>query len=270
MNQKIVIVTGASSGIGKAIAKKLITSNEYFVYCVARRIKMMEDLKGKNSAIEYLDVADEKSITALIDKVMNEKKRIDYIINNAGFGVSGPFEAIPLAEGKKIIDVNLMGAASLMQKGVRIMRKQDSGMILNVTSIVGKFAIPFSSWYCASKHALLALSESVKYELKNSNVKIVAIEPGLIKTNFFTISTKDASTMDKKYSSFYQKNADNIEDRNAFAKKSGSDPIVIANLIAKVMKKSNPNARYHAGHFSHISLFLRRILSDKLFYKICT
>lgn len=268
MSRKYAIVTGASSGIGNSTAKDLIDSKKYFVYCLSRNIEGMKNLKSRNSKIIHLDLNNIKSIEKVFLKIIKECKNIDLLINNAGYGLPGPIECIDIQDAKKCFNVNVFAPAYLMQLAMTNMRKNNKGLIINVGSVVSKFSVPFSAWYSASKHSLLSLSESAQMELKsiNSNVRIVCLNPGLIKTNFSKAAKDVFNKLKFINSKEYEGKLNEIRKQRGQMSDKGSPPEIVSKFIIKIIDIKNPNFSYHVGKYSNICLFLRKILPDKLFY----
>lgn len=187
--QRTAIVTGSSSGIGLETSL-LLSRNRIYTYATMRDlvksrevldVATKEDLPLRSL---YLDVTNKKSIQEAVDLVLKERKRIDILINNAGYSLVGAFEQLSIDEIKEEFDTNFFGAIELMQRILPIMRKQRSGRIVNISSVAGRIGFPLSSAYVGSKFALEGLSESLKYEVDDFGIKVILIEPGVIKTKF--------------------------------------------------------------------------------------
>ena len=185
-----VLVTGASSGIGAAIAQALAEEG-CLVWGTTRNLAKVATLpESLRQKVKFLamDVNDDDSVRAGVDRFLAEAGGIDILINNAGFGVFGPLEEFPLAEAKAIFETNYFGALRLIQAVVPLMREQGRGLIINVTSLAARFVIPFQVHYSATKAALSALTEGLRQELRPFGVKVVSLEPGDIKTNFNNVT----------------------------------------------------------------------------------
>lgn len=260
---KTVLITGASSGIGKATAI-LLAQNNYNVYGAARRTEKMEDLKQYGIKPIALDVTKEESIVACINQIFKEAGNIDILVNNAGFGSGGAFEDVPMEDAKYQMEVNLFGVARLIQLVLPKMRDNRFGKIVNISSIGGKIAFPLSGWYNASKFALEAISDSLRMELKQFDVDVIVIEPGGIKSEWAAIASEKMIRISGNTA---------YSDMVASAQKSTAnlnlpEPIIIAKLIKKSVEAKNPKTRYVGGHLAKPILFLRKILPDKLFQKL--
>lgn len=162
--KKVVLITGASSGIGKETAKLLIKDG-YIVYGAARRLDKMNDLKELGVTLLEMDVTNDNSMVRGIQKIIETEHRIDVLVNNAGYGSFGALEDVPISEAKYQFDVNIFGLARLTQLTLPHMRKQQSGKIVNISSMGGKFGEPHGAWYHATKFAVEGLSDSLRMEL---------------------------------------------------------------------------------------------------------
>ena len=177
------LVTGASSGLGKEIAKRLIADG-YQVYVAARRVGEMEDLRALGAQPLRMDIAREADIVAAVDTITAQTGGVDVLVNNAGFGLYGPMEEIGLDEARYQFEVNVFGPGRLTQLLLPAMRAKKAGRIINITSMGGKIYTPLGSWYHATKHALEGWSDCLRLELAPLGIDVVVIEPGLIETGF--------------------------------------------------------------------------------------
>jgi len=266
MEKKVVLITGASSGIGKETANLLVRRG-YIVYGAARRIDKMNDLKELGVKLLEMDVTNDESMVRGIQKIIETEKRIDILVNNAGYGSFGALEDVPVSEAKYQFDVNIFGLARLTQLVLPYMRKQMSGKIVNISSMGGKFGEPHGAWYHATKFAVEGLSDSLRMELKQFKIDVVIIEPGAIKSEWGGIAKENLLKVsgNTAYKNLATKHAALIDETY---KRVGSEPIVIAKTIAKAINSNNPKTRYAVGGGANLLLFIRRILSDKLFDKI--
>jgi short-subunit dehydrogenase len=263
--KKVALVTGASSGIGKETAK-LLVENGFIVYGASRRLEKMSELKDIGVKLLVLDIADDTSIVNGVAEILKNEKRIDVIINNAGYGSYGAMEDVPISEAKYQFEVNIFGLARLTQLLIPTMRSQGSGKIINISSIGGSGGEPHGSWYHATKYALEGLSDSLRMELKQFGIDVVIIKPGAILTEWNSIARENLMKVSghTAYKDLVQKhvkllaNADNM----------GSSPKVVAEKILKAVKSNRPKTRYATGRGSTIVLLLQRILSDRLLDKV--
>lgn len=229
--EKVVLISGASSGMGKETAIYL-SNKGYKVYAAARRMEKMRELEKLGITALYLDLCEDSSIRSLIDRVWRDEGRIDVLINNAGYGLYGALEDVSLYEAKKQMEVNVFGLARLTQLVVPIMRKQKKGRIVNISSVGGKIVGPFGLWYHVSKFGIEALSDALRLELAPFGIDVVVIQPGGIKTEWGDIAMKNLKK--NIQSSVYQKAILNVVESNEKHKENFSEPSIIAKLIETV------------------------------------
>jgi len=261
----VALVTGASSGIGKETAKLLIQKG-VIVYGAARRVEKMSDLKDVGVKLLAMDVTNEEEMVKGIEEILRNEGRIDILINNAGYGSFGALEDVPISEAKYQFEVNIFGLARLTQLVLPTMRKQHSGKIINISSIGGKLGEPHGVWYHATKYAVEGLSDSLRMELKQFGIKVVIIEPGSIITEWNSIAREHLLKVSGN--SDYKKLANKHANMLAQADKYGSKPIVVAKTIVRAALANNPKTRYATGGGAKLILFLRSVLSDKMFDKL--
>lgn len=263
--KKVALVTGASSGIGLDVSLALL-KKEYMVYGAARRTELMKPIEDNGGKIVYLDLCDSDSIKKCVETIVSEEGKIDVLVNNAGFGLGGSIEDIPVEEAKKQFDVNVFGLSQMIQGVLPFMRKEHSGKIINISSVAGRFSTPFSGWYHATKYCVEALSDALRMEVKNFGIKVVIIEPGMIQTDWGIIHGKNIRRFSGETA--YKENACNAAkfyEKSYVDSKKLSRPGVITDLILKAVSKKNPKARYSAGTNSGFYLFCARFLPAKLF-----
>ncbi len=266
--KKVIIVTGASSGIGKATALKLIKEG-HIVYGVARRTEKMQDLVSAGGKTLKLDVTNDKNVSEVVKKVIKEQGRIDVLVNNAGYAIYGPVEEISIDEAKQQFEVNIFGLARITQQVLPHMREAKSGKIINISSMGGKMYTLFGAWYHATKHALEGWSDCLRIELKDFGIQVVVVEPGLIGTEFGEVVAGPLQARVK--GSAYQKDLETLIEasKSAYEKPNASSPpSVIANAISEAIATEKPKTRYVAGKLAKPLLFFRKYFSDKTFDKI--
>lgn len=268
----VVLITGASAGIGKATARRLLNEG-YTVYGGARRVALMADLKQHGMRVLELDMIDEQSIAAAVQTVLSEQKRIDVLFNNAGFGMYGSIEEVSIDDARHQFEVNLFGLARLTQLVIPHMRAQKSGIIINNSSVGGKVYTPLSGWYYATKHALEGWSDCLRVELRQFGIRVVIIEPGLIHTEFGRHAIP--SMQQKSGTGPYRGLAKAITrfqgatgEDGSKRKAGGSPPVVIARVVSRAIRAKRPKTRYAAGRIAKLSLFLRKHCSDRLFDRL--
>ncbi len=267
MSRKVALVTGASSGIGYDAAIALHESGMK-VYGAARRLDKMESLKKAGVKILPLDVTDEESMVNCVETIVKESGRIDVLVNNAGYGSFGAIETVPMEEARRQIEVNVFGLARMSQLVLPYMRKKKFGRIINISSMGGKMYTPFGGWYHATKFAVEALSDCMRLELKRFGVDVVLIEPGGIKTDWGIIAAKNLKKASK--GTVYEKHAFSAANgmHSMYSSNRLSDPKIVADAILKGATAKKPKTRYLIGYAAKPGVFMRRLLSDRMFDRI--
>jgi len=267
MKQKVILITGASSGMGKETAKELIARG-HRVYAVARRIEQMQDLKELGGHPIQMDVTKEEDLQNVVDTILQHEGKIDVLWNNAGYGLYGAVEDVPVDEARRQFEVNLFGLASITQKVLPHMRKAKSGTIINTSSMGGKMYTPMGAWYHASKHALEGWSDCLRLELAPFGIDVVVLEPGIIVTGFGDVMLdnirKHSST--GAYGGLTAKLAAATE--KMYAKGQGSNPKLISKTLDKIVAARKPKTRYRVGFMAKPMVWMRVNLGDRLFDKV--
>lgn len=260
--KKVVLITGASAGIGKETAR-LLAGNGYIVYGAARRIEKMQELQSLGVRLLQMDVTSEESMVKGVQEILKAEKRIDILVNNAGYGSYGALEDVPLSEARYQFEVNVFGLARLCQLVLPTLREQHSGRIINISSIGGSFGEPHGSWYHATKFAVEGLSDSLRMELKQFGIDVVVIKPGAIVTEWNAIARENMKQVSGNtvYGNLVAKHVKMFERADGTM---GSKPIVIARVIKKAIDARRPKTRYAAGSGAKPILFLRWLLSDRM------
>ena len=261
---KVALVTGASSGIGNAIAKRLAEEG-YSVIAAARRTDRMKDLEELGIETHALDVSKEESIAALVDHIGKKHGAVDVLVNNAGFGLYGAVEDIPQADARYQLEVNLFGPARLIQLLLPAMREKRSGTIINMSSIGGKIYTPLGAWYHATKHALEGFSDCLRLELASYNIDVVIVEPGMILTEFGSVVGE--TVMKHSANGAYADMAKKLEaaGKQTYEQGGGSPPSVIADVVSQAVRAKRPKTRYAAGKYAGMLMFIRKWFSDRFF-----
>ena len=258
---KVVLITGASSGIGNAIAN-FLNEKGYKVYGTSRNPKTQPSSLFKMIALDVLDVA---SINTAIDFIIEKEGKLDVLVNNAGMGITGPVEDTPTEEMRKVFDTNLFGAIDVMKVVLPQMRIQKSGTIINITSIAGYMGLPFRGLYSATKGALELVTESVRMEVKNFGINVVNVAPGDFATN---IAAGRYHTPVFEKSAYKEKYQENLDLMDAHVD-GGMDPVEMAKVIFKIINTKNPKVHYKVGGFMEkFSIVLKRVLPDKMYEKL--
>lgn len=263
-----VLITGASAGIGKETARKLLEEG-YIVYAAARRVERMQDLGELGAIALKMDVTKEEDMVAGVERIKAERGGADILVNNAGFGLYGAMEDLPLDDARYQFEVNLFGLARLTQLVLPYMRARRAGKIVNISSVGGKVYTPMGSWYHATKHALEGWSDCLRFELRQFGIDVIIIEPGIIRTDFgrVALGPMQEHSSDTAYAGFVKRMMDSMESLESSGR-VGSPPSVIANAILKALQARRPKARYAAGQYAKPLIFLRRLLSDRMFDRI--
>jgi NAD(P)-dependent dehydrogenase (short-subunit alcohol dehydrogenase family) len=262
---KVAVVTGASSGIGEAAARRLGDAG-FTVYAVARRVDRMQSLADRGIHTMSTDVTRDDEMVALVDRVIAEAGRIDVLVNNAGYGSYGALEEVTLEEARRQVEVNLFGLARLTQLVVPHMRAQGGGHILNISSIGGKMGEPLGVWYHATKFAVEGLSDSLRPELAPFGIHVVVIEPGAIRTEWGAIAADhlESATADGPYEQQAATHARVLRSGSGEDGR-GSDPDVVAKAIVKAATATRPRTRYAVGLGAKPIMALRKVLPDRAF-----
>ena len=267
MSKKVILITGASSGMGKETAKVLINQG-HKVYTVARRIDQMQDLKEIGGFPIRMDITNTEDIQNTVDAIIAQEGKIDVLWNNAGYGLYGAVEDVPIEEARKQFEVNLFGLAAITQIVVPHMRNAKSGTIINTSSMGGKMYVPMGAWYHASKHALEGFSDCLRIELKQFNINVVVLEPGIIRTEFAGVMLNQLTQFSSKGAYANITNKLVAATKKLFESGQGSKPVVISNTISKIIQAQNPKTRYRVGMYAKPMVWLRIYMGDRIFDKI--
>jgi NAD(P)-dependent dehydrogenase (short-subunit alcohol dehydrogenase family) len=261
------LVTGASSGIGEATARRLLADG-YKVFVAARRVDRMANLASLGATLLPLDLTDDASIVAAVATIKSTAGRLDVLVNNAGYGSYGALEDVPLDEARRQFEVNVFGLARLCQLVLPMMRAQKSGKIVNVTSIGGKIWEPLGSWYHATKYAVEGLSDCLRVEVGRLGIDVVVIEPGAIRTEWAGIAREGLLQMSGNgaYAEQARRHARMLA--TADTSNLASPPEVVAKTILRAVSARRPKTRYATGGGARTILFLNKILSDRMFDRL--
>ncbi|MET9273984.1 oxidoreductase [Kribbella sp. NPDC003557] len=264
MSTPTALVTGASSGIGEATALELAQAG-YTVYAAARRVERMAHLTSSGIRPIPMDVTDDASMQAGVEKILAETGRLDVLVNNAGYGSYGALEDVPLDEARYQFEVNVFGAARLIQLVLPQLRAQRSGTIVNITSMGGRIHTPLGAWYHATKFALEAISDCLRLELKPFGIDVVVIEPGGIRTEWAGIAAGKLRAVSSTGPYAAQGNAVADSLSSESNQRRSSAPELIARTIAKAVRAPKPRTRYAVGFGAKPLIFLREVLPDRTF-----
>jgi len=268
---RVALITGCSSGIGYETAL-MLGRNGFRTFATMRNTKKSDSLQeiirkeGLDVSIQQLDVNDNASIENTINNIKNEANRIDVLINNAGFGLVGFFEDLTLDEIRDQFETNFFGVLNITKKIIPIMRLQKSGTIINISSGAGQVGFPGISAYVSTKFAIEGFSESLTYELLPYGIKVVIIEPGVIKTNF--IRNCKVSEHSVKKNSTYSTSLDKFQKNIEIMQEHATSPTDVAKVIIQVLGNSEPKQRYIVGNDVAMILEAKKNLSDNEFKKM--
>lgn len=258
---KVILITGGSSGIGKSIGEYLLQKG-CVVYGTSRN---PERYSSSSFNLLKLDVSDTFSIKETITTILDQHGRLDVLINNAGAGITGPIEEIPDVEIQRNFETNFFGPIRVIKAVLPQMRKQKSGLIINVTSIAGYMGLPYRGVYSASKGALELLTEAFRMELKDFNIQMTNVAPGDFATNIAAGRYHAPVLNDSPYKKPYGATLDLM---NAHVS-DGKDPKIMANAIYKIINTPHPKGHYKVGEFMQkFSIILKRVLPDKIYEKM--
>lgn len=262
MENKVVLITGGSSGIGKSIGT-FLSAKGCKVYGTARNPQNYPDFDAFE--LIQLDVKDIESVKSAVKQVISKAGRLDVLINNAGVGITGPIEETPHEEILKVFDTNFHGPIHMMKAVLPQMRKQGGGTIINITSIAGYMGLPYRGFYSATKGALGLITEALRMEVKDFGVTVTNIAPGDFATNIaagrYHAPVLDGSAYEDKYAQTINAINDDVD--------SAGDPIIVAEAVYKIMQQNKPKVHNPVGAFMQkFSLKLKSILPDKVYEKL--
>src|SRR5713226_4204984 len=249
-NQKVAVVTGSSSGIGFETSLTLARSG-FFTYATMRNLNNSEKIKsvatkeGLPIRVVQLNVTEDRSINDAVHSIISDVGKIDVLVNNAGYGLNGAFEDLAMEEIKAQFETNLFGVIRVSQAVLPIMRKQKSGIIINISSAAGRFGYPGESAYVSTKFAIEGLSESIVYELEPFGIRVVLVEPGPIRTNFAdgVVAAKKSQDPTSPYAEIMKK----LNAVLASMRENASFPDLVAKVVLKAVTSETPGLRYLAG-----------------------
>lgn len=267
-SKEVAVVTGSSSGIGHETALTL-ARNGYTTYATMRNTSKAAEIQSIASKenlpiiVKQLDVTKDESVRNAIQQIVSEAGRIDVVVNNAGYGLTGAFEDLSIEEIKAQYETNFFGVIRVTQAVLPIMRKQRSGKIINISSGAGRLGYPGGSAYVSTKFALEGLSESMSYELEPFGIRVVLVEPGVIRTNFSSgmVLAKKAQDPNSPYSQMMQRMGTTLQQ----LEQNGSDVDLVASIVLKAATSANPELRYLAGKDVENWVEAKRKMSDSEF-----
>ena len=263
---RAVLITGCSSGIGAATAARLAVGG-WTVYATARRPETLAELEAKGCRTLALDVVDEASRKAAVDAVVEAEGAVGVLVNNAGYSQSGAVESVPDERVRAQFETNVFAALALCRLVLPGMREQGWGKVVNVSSMGGRFTFPGGGLYHASKYALEALSDAMRFELKGFGVDVILVEPGLIRTGFGAVAEREigSATTDRgPYADFNQAVGEatvGAYEKGLLARLAGP-PEAVAETVERALGAKRPRARYTVTASAKVLLALNALLPD--------
>jgi NAD(P)-dependent dehydrogenase (short-subunit alcohol dehydrogenase family) len=265
---KAVLITGCSSGIGRATALRLAGAG-WTVYATARRPESLSELHAAGCRTLALDVTDEQSMQAVVAEIERTEGAVGVLINNAGYSQSGAIETVPLEAVRRQFETNVFGLVRLTQLVLPKMRAQRWGKIVNIGSMGGRLSFPGGGHYHATKHALEAISDALRFELRGFGIDVILLEPGLITTEFGEAATASMAdvelTGDDPYATF--NTTVGAVTKGAYdgpMKLLGGGPDRVAKVIERALKRRHPPARITITPSAKVTIAMRRVMPDRL------
>jgi NAD(P)-dependent dehydrogenase (short-subunit alcohol dehydrogenase family) len=260
---KAVLITGCSTGIGRATAQHL-ANRGWTVYATARRVESIGDLQGCRQLA--LDVTDEASMEAAVETVVREHGAVGVLINNAGYSQSGAVESVPMDEVRRQFETNVFGLVRMTQLVLPGMRDQHWGKIVNISSMGANFVFPGGGFYHATKYAVDALSDALRFEVRGFGVDVIIVQPGLIKTEFGNAAVGGVPGDGGPYAEFNA--AVGEATRGVYESgplgRLGGGPEAVAGAIEKAITARRPKARYRVTPSAHLLIRQRSLMTDRM------
>jgi NAD(P)-dependent dehydrogenase (short-subunit alcohol dehydrogenase family) len=262
---KAVLITGCSSGIGWATAGRLADAG-WKVYATASDVDKIAPLERSGCGVLPLDVTDEDSMISAVEEVERLEGAVGALVNNAGYSQSGAVEAVSMDKVRRQFETNVFGLVRMCQLVLPGMRRQGYGRIVNLSSMGGKLTFPGGGYYHATKHAVEALSNALRFEVEGFGVKVSVVEPGLIRTGFAHAAVGSIdSSQDGPYAGFDEAvaraTAENYE--RGLISRLGGGPEAVAETIERAISAQSPRSRYAVTSSARLFLGLRRLLPDR-------
>ena len=262
MTNRVALVTGATSGIGYETTR-LLADRGYQVYAAGRRVERLKQLGNKGVTAVQMDLTDSASIEKAVARILQKEKRVDLLVNNAGYGSYGPVEQVSIEEVRRQFEVNLFGLARLTQLVLPAMRRARRGRVVNTSSMAGRMVTYMGAWYHATKYALEAFSDALRMEMRPFGIDVVLIEPGAIATNWGAIAADHLQSVTRK--SAYQKSGFRAANglRKLYCSRHLTQPSVIARAIVHASIVRHPRPRYLLGFGAKPLIALHSLLPTR-------
>lgn len=263
MNKQVVLITGCSSGIGRAIALHL-AGRGHSVYATARQVETMADLAAAGATPLPLDVTDEESMAAAVKAVEQAHGSVGVLVNNAGYGQFGPIEEAPLKDVRRQFETNVMGLVRMTQLVLPGMRRARTGRIVNISSLAGRFTFPLGGYYCASKHAVESISDALRIEVAQFGIHVSLIEPGHFKSDFLSVAMRTMGSSAEVSTSPYAAGFDAFRKALADPRRARmiGDPVVVARAVEHAATAARPRRRYVLPGSARVMLLMRALMPD--------
>jgi NAD(P)-dependent dehydrogenase (short-subunit alcohol dehydrogenase family) len=267
-----VLITGCSSGIGRATARRL-AQRGHVVYASARKLDSIAELESDGCRLLALDVTDEASMSEAVRAVEAEHGAVGALVNNAGYSQSGAIESVPLDEVRRQFETNVFGLARMCQLVLPAMRAQRTGRIVNISSIGGTLVFPGGGFYHATKYAVEALSDALRFEVSGFGIRVAIVEPGIIRTRFAeAVSTALPQTESGgPYTSFnaaVEQSTQNAYEKGSMMGRLGGEPDAVAKVIERAITAKSPKTRYRVTPSAHLLIPSRGLMTDKTWDRI--
>jgi NAD(P)-dependent dehydrogenase (short-subunit alcohol dehydrogenase family) len=262
-----VLVTGCSSGIGRAVARRL-ADHGWTVYASARRPETISELAVHGCRLLQLDVCDADAARQAVEAVEEAEGAVGVLVNNAGYGLEGAVEEIPIDEARVELETNFLGPARLTQLVLPGMRHQGRGRIVNMSSVGGRLTIPGGAYYHASKHALEALSDVLRFEARGFGIDVIVIEPGAVRTRWVdkaAVAMESRSDPAGPYAAFDNAVARQLrEAHEGVLKLFARSPEAVARVVERAISARRPRTRYVVPRAAQLFTGFRRVLPDRV------
>ncbi|HSL00803.1 MAG TPA: oxidoreductase [Rubrobacteraceae bacterium] len=260
----VVLITGCSSGIGRATAERLACSG-WTVYATARDIEAISGLEASGCRLLPLDVTDEDSMRGAVEDVERVEGAVGVLVNNAGYSQYGAVEAVPMEKVRRQFETNVFGLVRMCQLVLPGMRARGYGRIVNLSSMGGKLTFPGGGFYHATKHAVEAISDSLRFEVKGFGVDVVVIEPGIIRTGFARTAVDSIGEGEGPYAGFEAAvaRATRVNYERGPLSRLGGGPETVAETIERAISAARPRARYRVTPSATLLMGVRRLLPDR-------
>jgi NAD(P)-dependent dehydrogenase (short-subunit alcohol dehydrogenase family) len=262
---KAVLITGCSTGIGRATAERLARAG-HVVYATARREESIADLRQVGARTLALDVTDEASMSAAVERVVDEHGAVGVLVNNAGYSQSGALETLPMSELRRQFETNVFGLVRMCQLVLPGMRDQRRGRIVNISSMGANFTFPGAGAYHGTKYAVDAISDALRFEVRDFGIDVVIVQPGLIRTEFATTAAAELSTGDGPYAHFNASVAHATEEvyANGPLAKLGGGPDTVAKAVEKAITAKRPKVRMRVTPSAYLLIRLNRMMTARM------